>query len=46
MSDLRPETIITDLDGTLIKHKGDIMSQHLGMVELLPGSYQRAIALN
>lgn len=30
-------TIITDLDGTLIKHHGDICYQHLTPVEVLPG---------
>lgn len=43
MSDLRPETIISDLDGTLIKHKGDITTQHLGFAELLPGVREKII---
>jgi hydroxymethylpyrimidine pyrophosphatase-like HAD family hydrolase len=33
----RPKTIISDIDGTLFKHNGDICSQHLGTPVLLPG---------
>lgn len=30
-------TLILDIDGTLIKHEGDICRQHLIKAELLPG---------
>lgn len=33
----RPKTILTDLDGTLIKHHGDITKQHIYEAEVLPG---------
>lgn len=33
----RPKTIITDIDGTLIKHCGDILKQHLIKPNLLSG---------
>ena len=32
-----PLTIISDIDGTLIKHQGDITQQHLVPAEVLPG---------
>lgn len=35
--DNRPKTIICDIDGTLLKHHGDITKQHLSEPELLPG---------
>lgn len=37
------KTIICDIDGTLVKHKGDICSQHLGPLELLPGVKDKLI---
>ena len=33
----RPKTIISDIDGTLFEHKGDICTQHLGDPTVLPG---------
>ena len=35
--DNRPNTIFCDIDGTLVKHNGDICSQHLGDPILLKG---------
>jgi len=35
--DNRPRTIICDIDGVLLKHKGDITQQHLSTPEVLPG---------
>lgn len=34
---VRPKTIITDLDGTLIQHHGDIAFQHIYEPVILPG---------
>ena len=34
----RPRTIICDIDGVLIKHHGDITTQHLRKPEFLPGA--------
>ena len=36
-------TLILDIDGTLIKHHGDICSQHLREAELLPGVREKLI---
>jgi hydroxymethylpyrimidine pyrophosphatase-like HAD family hydrolase len=33
----RPKTIICDIDGTLFEHKGDILTQHIGTPNVLPG---------
>lgn len=33
----RPKTIISDIDGTIFEHKGDICGQHLGVPVVLPG---------
>lgn len=33
----RPKTIITDLDGTLINHCGNIVDQYINDVVILPG---------
>lgn len=41
MIDTRPETIITDLDGTLIKHHGSLEAQMTQPVELLPGAKEK-----
>jgi histidinol phosphatase-like enzyme len=40
---IQPKTIITDIDGTLIRHCGDISKQHLIKVELLPGVKEKLI---
>jgi hydroxymethylpyrimidine pyrophosphatase-like HAD family hydrolase len=37
----KPKTIISDIDGTLLKHKGNISTQHLGPGELLPGVLEK-----
>ena len=34
---MRPKTIISDIDGTLLKHCGDITKQHLVKPVVLPG---------
>jgi len=39
----KSKTIITDIDGTLIKHCGDITKQHLIKAELLPGVKDKLI---
>jgi ribonucleotide monophosphatase NagD (HAD superfamily) len=35
--DIRPKTIISDIDGVIFKHSGVITEQHLGAATLLPG---------
>ncbi len=37
MQNIRPKTIICDIDGTIFEHKGDISTQHLGRATILPG---------
>jgi len=37
----RPKTILCDLDGTLIRHTGDITKQASCEPEVLPGVYQK-----
>jgi len=39
----KPKTIISDIDGTLIKHCGDCTKQHLIEPELLPGVKEKII---
>ena len=39
----KPKTIISDIDGTLIYHCGDISKQHLIKAELLPGVKEKLI---
>jgi hydroxymethylpyrimidine pyrophosphatase-like HAD family hydrolase len=34
-------TIICDIDGTLVKHKGDICKQHLNKITLLEGTRKK-----
>lgn len=36
-----PNTIICDIDGTLIEHKGDICEQHLGDIKVLEGTKEK-----
>ena len=43
MTNSKIYTILCDIDGTLIKHNGDIMTQHLGEAELLPGVKEKII---
>lgn len=37
----RPRTIICDIDGVLLKHRGDITKQHLTKAEVLPGAIEK-----
>lgn len=37
MTNIKPKTILCDIDGVLLKHKGDICSQHIIYGELLSG---------
>lgn len=39
--DNRPETVIIDLDGTLIKHHGSLDKQMTEPVEILPGAKEK-----
>ena len=41
--DKRPATIISDIDGTIFRHCGDITRQHLIKSELLPGVKEKFI---
>jgi len=41
--DKRPATIISDIDGTIFRHCGDITRQHLIKPELLPGVKEKFI---
>jgi len=36
-----PNTIICDIDGTLIEHKGDICKQHIDDLNLLDGTLEK-----
>jgi len=36
-----PNTIICDIDGTLVKHQGDISKQHLGKLKILNGTLEK-----
>lgn len=37
----RPYTLIIDIDGTLIKHSGDICHQYTEEIEILPGVIEK-----
>ena len=37
---IRSKTIVCDIDGTLIIHKGNILNQHLIVPEILPGVHE------
>lgn len=37
----RPKTVICDMDGVIFKHSGNICSQHLDTLELLPGAHEK-----
>lgn len=36
-----PNTIICDIDGTLVKHEKDISRQHLGKLKILNGTLEK-----